>query len=92
MVPEGEIKGGIVTRQARSRWQEGLLERIDPANWAYYWYRGTLNILDEGADTDIHVLENGYVSITSFQHDRTAYGCLAVLSTWCWKDGQLSSD
>ena len=92
MIPEDEIKGIVVTRQARSRWQEGFLERIDPANRAYYWYRGTLNILDEGADTDIHVLENGYVSITPLQHDRTAYGCLEVLSTWSWKDGQLSSD
>jgi len=89
MIPEDEIKGIVVTRQARSRWKEGFVERLDPANRAYYWYRGTLNILDEGADTDIHVLENGYVSITPLQHDRTAYGCLGVLSTWSWKDSPI---
>ncbi len=89
MIPEDEIKGIVVTRQARSRWKEGFIERLDPANRAYYWYRGTLNILDEGADTDIHVLEEGYVSITPLQHDRTAYGCLGVLSTWSWKDSPI---
>ena len=89
MIPEDEIKGIVVTRQARSRWKEGFIERLDPANRAYYWYRGTLNILDEGADTDIHVLEDGYVSITPLQHDRTAYGCLGVLSTWSWKDSPI---
>lgn len=89
MIPEDEIKGIVVTRQARSRWKEGFIERLDPANRAYYWYRGTLNILDEGADTDIHVLEDGYISITPLQHDRTAYGCLGVLSTWSWKDSPI---
>ena len=89
MIPVDEIKGIVVTRQARSRWKEGFIERLDPANRAYYWYRGTLNILDEGADTDIHVLEDGYVSITPLQHDRTAYGCLGVLSTWSWKDSPI---
>ena len=85
-IPESEIKGIRITRQARSRWEEGFVGRKDPSNRSYYWYRGVLNILDDGPETDNKVVQNGYVSITPLQYDRTAHGCIDVLKTWSWTD------
>jgi len=85
-IPENEIKGIQVTRQARSQWQEEFVGRTDPSNKQYYWYRGALNILDNANDTDSKSVENGYVSITPLQYDRTSHGCIDVLKTWRWSD------
>ena len=85
-LPEDQIKGIKIARQARSRWQEGFLERTDPSNRSYYWYRGMLDVLDEDPDIDTMVVKSGYVSITPLQYDRTAHGCIDVLKTWSWVD------
>ncbi len=85
-IPENEIKGIEVTRQARSQWEEVFVGRTDPSNKPYYWYRGMLNILDHSADTDSTVVDQGYVSITPLQYDRTAHGCIDVMKTWRWGD------
>ncbi|MCY4160074.1 MAG: 5'/3'-nucleotidase SurE [Bacteroidetes bacterium] len=90
-IPEHEINGIQVTRQARSRWQEGFVGRTDPSNKQYYWYRGVLNILDDSPDTDNQSVEDGYVSVTPLQYDRTSYGCLDVLRTWRWADAKDQS-
>ncbi len=85
-IPEHEIKGIRVTRQARSRWEEEFVGRMDPSNKSYYWYRGVLNILDDGPETDNEVIQSGYVSITPLQYDRTSHGCIGVLKTWRWSE------
>jgi len=85
-IPENEIKGIQVTRQARSQWEEVFVGRKDPSNKPYYWYRGMLNILDQSKDTDSTVVDQGYVSITPLQYDRTAHGCIDVMKTWRWGD------
>ena len=85
-IPEAQIRGIQVARQARSRWEEGFVGRTDPSNRSYYWYRGMMNVLDTGDDTDTGALENGYVSVTPLQYDRTAHGCINVLKTWRWSE------
>ncbi len=85
-LPEDKIKGIRVTRQAISRWEEDFIARTDPSNKPYYWYRGMLQVSDEATDTDAKVMEEGYVSITPLQCDRTAHGCIDVFKTWRWPD------
>ena len=85
-IPYEEIKGVVVTRLARSCWEETFIQRTDPLDQPYYWYYGDFVNLDEGADTDIHAVEHGYVSLTPIQYDLTAHGCLGVLRTWRWAD------
>jgi len=85
-IPQSEIKGIKITRQARSQWEEVFVGRKDPSNKPYYWYRGMLNILDDSSDTDSTVVDEGYVSITPLQYDRTAHGCIDVMKTWRWSD------
>ncbi len=82
--PADEIQGLAVTRQARSRWEEGFEERTDPADRSYYWLAGTFVDLDEGQETDTRAIENGYVSVTPLQHDLTAHDALEDLRDWSW--------
>ncbi|HIG74157.1 MAG TPA: 5'/3'-nucleotidase SurE [Bacteroidetes bacterium] len=84
-VPGGspdDIAGYQVTRQARARWEEEFEERLDPMNRPYYWLGGRFIDLDEGADTDLHAMREGYVSVTPLQIDLTAYAHLDDLAAW----------
>ena len=78
-LPEHEIKGVKICRQAKARWDEEFDERKDPQGSTYYWLTGKFVCMDTGTDTDIHALENGYVSIVPVQHDLTAYEDIAFL-------------
>jgi len=83
-LPFDKIKGILVTRLARSRWKEAFIKRNGSPENSTYWYQGKFINLDVGDDTDIHAVENGYVSISPIQPDRTSFGCLTVLDTWRW--------
>ncbi len=80
LLPLDEIRGILPTRQARSRWDESFHERMDPNNQPYYWLTGTFVNLDEGENTDIWAIENGYVSVTPLQYDLTAHDFLTDMS------------
>src|SRR5699024_3087721 len=75
-VPAGPLKGIKWARQANSRYVEEFEGRIDPNNESYYWLTGRLELLDEGDDLDINILEKGYASLTPIQYDMTAYTLL----------------
>lgn len=83
---EDEIEGVALTRQARSRWEEGFEERTDPADRPYYWLAGTFVNLDDGRETDLSAIDRGYVSVTPIQHDMTAYDALGALQDWNWDE------
>lgn len=82
--PADELRGIRITRQARSRWEEGFDERVDPFDRPYYWISGTFVNLDEGDNTDLDAIEDGYVSVTPLQHDMTAHNHLADLNASDW--------
>jgi len=75
-VPAGPLKGIKWARQANSRYVEEFEGRVDPNNRSYYWMTGKLELLDEGEDLDVNVLEKGYASLTPIQYDMTAYNLL----------------
>lgn len=84
---DDEIQGVALTRQARSRWEEGFEERVDPADRSYYWLSGTFVNLDDGSETDLDAIDEGYVSVTPIQHDMTAYDAFDDLRDWGWSAG-----
>lgn len=84
--PAEAINGMMITRQARSRWEESFKERIDPFDRKYYWLSGTFVNLDEGDNTDLAAIENDYVSITPIQHDLTAHQHLNEMRSWDWEE------
>ncbi|HET6569166.1 MAG TPA: 5'/3'-nucleotidase SurE [Rhodothermales bacterium] len=83
-LPAEQIRGIRITRQARSRWEESFTERMDPANRPYYWLSGRFVNLDEGEETDLSAIEEGYISITPLQHDLTAHEHISTVSSWTW--------
>ena len=78
-----EAIGGVAaTRQARSRWEESFSQRTDPFDEPYYWLSGRFVNLDEGDNTDVEAVENGFVSITPLHYDLTAHDFLATVGSW----------
>ncbi len=75
-VPAGPLKGIKWSRQANSRYIEEFEDRVDPHDQSYYWLTGKLEVLEEGEDLDVNVLENGFASLTPIQYDLTAYELL----------------
>lgn len=75
-VPAGPLKGIKWSRMANSRYVEEFEGRVDPNNRSYYWLTGHMQLLDEGEDLDVRVLEKGYASLTPIQYDMTAYSLL----------------
>ena len=85
--PKGaEIKGIKICRQANAKWAEEFEERIDPYKRNYYWLTGVFQNNDQGEDTDVWALENGFASVVPMQFDMTAHHAIPILNTWDFKD------
>ena len=72
-LPADQIKGLKVCRQADARWIEKMVEGRDPFGQPYYWLSGEFFNSDDGDDTDVWALENGYISVVPSMHDLTNY-------------------
>lgn len=77
--PYDKLKGIKVARMGRSRFIEKFHKRLDPRGRTYYWLDGELEVQDDGNDIDVHVVRDGYVSVTPIQLDMTAYDYLQSL-------------
>lgn len=81
--PKGaDIKGIKICRQANAKWAEEFDERLDPNKRNYYWLTGVFQNYDNGQDTDVWALENGYVSMVPVQFDMTAHHAIPILNSW----------
>jgi len=78
-LPEAELKGIKVCRQADARWVEEFVEAKDPRGQNYYWLTGRFVNEDQEEDTDIWALQNGYLSVVPSMHDLTDYRSLKLL-------------
>lgn len=81
-LPENEIKGVKVCRQANAYWQENFDKRTSPLGRDYYWLTGEFINKDKGEDTDEWALANGYVSVVPVQFDLTAHHAIKDINTW----------
>ena len=72
-LPEGEIKGVRVCKQADAKWEESFDERINPHGKKYYWLSGYFNNMDHSENADETALSEGYISIVPVKFDLTAY-------------------
>lgn len=81
-LPAEQIKGLKLCRQADGRWIEKMVEGRDPYGQPYYWLSGEFHNSDEGTDTDVWALENGYISVVPSQHDLTHYPSIDALKSW----------
>jgi 5'-nucleotidase len=81
-VPEDDIRGIRICRQAKAWWEDEFDMRTDPGGKTYYWITGQLHNEDHGEDTDIWALQHNFVSVVPVQYDLTAYHAMAVLNSW----------
>lgn len=79
-IPAEDLRGIKICRQANARWVEDFQEGTDPRGMKYYWMAGELLNEDNGSDTDIRALEEGYVSVVPCQFDLTDYPTLQKLN------------
>lgn len=79
-LPLEEIKGMKICRQANAKWDEEFDERRDPNGKNYYWLTGRFISNDQGEDTDVWALDNGYVSIVPVQFDLTHYHAISFMN------------
>jgi 5'-nucleotidase len=85
-LPEKELKGVKICRQAKANWEEEFDKRQSPQGKDYYWLTGKFVNLDHGEDTDEWALENGYISVVPVQFDLTAHHVISNLNTWNFND------
>src|ERR1041384_2938884 len=77
-----DIRGVVVTRQGKTRWDDTFDVRRDPNDKEYYWLTGKLQVIDHAPDTDQIAVMNGYISITPIHYDLTDYDTLAKIRRW----------
>ncbi|HEX2253450.1 MAG TPA: 5'/3'-nucleotidase SurE [Thermoanaerobaculia bacterium] len=76
--PEGELRGVAFTRLGRRRYQQTVVEKLDPRGRKYYWIHGEPEWREEEG-TDFAAIESGKVSITPLHLDLTDYRGLETL-------------
>jgi len=81
-IPEEEIRGAVITRQARRRYKGRLEKRIDPRGREYYWLGG--EILNEGSltGTDAEAIQQNRISITPVHLDLTQHEFMEEMKSW----------
>lgn len=78
-LPEAEIKGIKICKQAEGQWIEDFKTNVDPFGRKYYWMTGEFLNHDKSDNSDILALSEGYISIVPSAHDLTDYPALDKL-------------
>jgi 5'-nucleotidase len=79
-IPEAQIKGIKVARQAHGMWAERYDKRVDPEGRDYYWLTGDfVNYEPDATDTDEWALAQNYIAVTPIQADMTCYSAMDKL-------------
>lgn len=81
-VPEEEIKGVVLTKQGKAKWDDIYEERKDPYGREYYWLTGKLLEVDNDLDIDQVTIKNNCVSITPIHFDLTDYESFKNMKNW----------
>jgi len=81
-IPAEQIKGILLTKQGKSKWDDIYEERKDPYGRAYYWLTGTLVEVDNQMDTDQFAIKNNYISVTPIHFDLTDYETFEKMKGW----------
>ncbi len=85
-LPENEIKGVLLTRQGKTKWDDIYEKRKDPYGRDYYWLTGNLIEADTELETDYIALKNNYVSVSPIHFDLTDYVTFERMKSWNLED------
>ncbi len=80
--PPRAVTAVRVTCLSRRRFDNPIIEKIDPHGRKYYWIAGSRVSWSRNKDADHEAIEEGAVSLTPIHLDSTHYGVLEHLRTW----------
>ncbi len=80
--PLSSVHGVRVTCLSRRRFDNPIIEKVDPHGRNYYWIAGTRVSWSRSKDADHEALEEGLVSLTPIHLDTTHYGALDQFRSW----------
>lgn len=78
-LPKNLVKGIRLTRQGRRTYDNSIKEVFSPRDERHYWIGGGMLYWEHADDTDIHAVEEGYVSVSPIHLDLTNYSALEFL-------------
>lgn len=78
----GSITGVRVTCLSRRRFDNPIIQKVDPHGKTYYWIAGTRVSWSRSKDADHEAIEEGAVSLTPLHLDSTHYEVLDQLRSW----------
>jgi len=77
-IPPPPVKGIRITKLGQKRYDPEIIEQKDPRNKTYYWLgTGNPKVLGN-KDSDVRVVNQGYISVTPLQLDLTDYQALKL--------------
>ncbi len=79
---EEEIKGILITKQGKSKWDDTYERRVDPYGRAYYWLIGEMVEVDKDLDVDQVAIKKNFVSVTPIHFDLTDYDTFKEMKNW----------
>jgi 5'-nucleotidase len=83
-IEENRIKGIRVCRQSDCLFEVEFEKRADLRGLEYYWQGGKMTPNDPNQNTDIMLVEDGWVTVTPIRYDLTNHDFLAELAGWEW--------
>jgi len=85
-LPEDQIKGLLLTKQGKSKWDDIYEKRIDPYGRSYYWLTGNLMDVDHSLELDQAAIKNNYVSVSPIHFDLSDYQTFDSMKEWKIED------
>lgn len=76
------VTGVRVTCLSRRRFENPIIEKVDPHGRSYFWIAGTRVSWSRNKDADHEAIAEGAVSLTPLHLDTTNYGALDHLRSW----------
>ena len=80
--PQRGMRGVRVTCLSRRRFDNPIIEKLDPHGRKYYWIAGTRVAWDRSKGSDHEAVRRGMVSITPIHLDTTHYAVLDRFRPW----------
>lgn len=90
-IPESEIKGTVITKQGKSKWDDIYEKRQDPNGRDYYWLTGNFINLDNDLSYDEYAVKNNFISITPIHFDLTDYEVYEKIKDWNLEESFLNT-
>jgi 5'-nucleotidase len=77
----GAVRGFVMTTLGKRIYNGNITRRRDPRGGTYYWIGGDGEQFEAIEGTDLHAVDQGYISVTPLHWDLTSYVAMAHFKT-----------